>query len=139
MSCIPSIPSNLTPAELLEAKRQKLRYTSPTFSESKIRRLEKLTTSQNIKIRERAALDQHLPEPLQWLLVLDEAESVRSCLARNKNISWETFRRLAKDESQNVRAHIALNMSCPQEIIDDLRKDPTAFVRDLAAFAGPKE
>jgi hypothetical protein len=135
MSCIPSIPSNLTPEQVREAKAQKLRYSSPQFSESKLRRLWKLTRSEDIKIRERAALDRNLTREMEEVLIQDEVERVRICLAQNKHITWETFRELAKDKDDVVRAHVALNMSCPEEVLAELRKDRSQFVRNLADMA----
>jgi hypothetical protein len=134
MSCIPSITSYLTPAEMREAKRQKLRYTGPAFSASKLHRLRTLAESPNVKIREKAALDERLPEDLQELLVKD-VESVRICLARNKKISWAVLEKLSRDLSSTVRGHVVLNYSCPEEVVEALLEDSDKMVRSLALHA----
>jgi hypothetical protein len=131
MSCIPSISTKLTTAQLREADQQKLKFTSPPWRYSKVLRLQLLASNDNPKIRERVALDYMIPVELQRSLAQDPDSGVRACLARNKNISWEVLRILAKDAEEVVRGHVVLNYSCPEELITAAAEDSSELVRRL--------
>lgn len=135
MSCIPNIPSKLTRAQIREAKKQRLNYTSPAPRPSLFHRLEKMAVDPNYKIRERAALDPKLSLTAQWTLAMDKVNSVRVCLARNKNTDPLVLSWLSSGEIEAVRGFVALNEATRETTLKRLSIDTSETVRNLANWS----
>lgn len=109
-------------------------FLSPALSDSKLARLHALAVDANPKIRESAALSQHLPEADRWLLAKDPVESVRVCVARNEATSCDILRFLAQDKSDLVRSWVAVNFFVPADVMETLEQDDSAEVRALVGW-----
>ncbi len=119
---------------MLTAEQAAALHPAPPMTESKIARLRLLASDPNPKIRERAALDPHLPEDVFVTLASDPDTEVRSCVARNEATPCDVLRGLVADPSERVRAFLAVNFYVPLDAMDILAEDRSAIVRDLVRW-----
>lgn len=142
MSCI-RITTDAMRAQLIATvldNEPVAQFLSPRVTESKIRRLEQLSRSDNPKIRESVALSYHAPEAVYWTLSDDPVTSVRECLARNHVVPEPILRKLSTDKEDRVRAFVASNTSLPEDVREQLKSDPIEVVRLLAAsLSAPRQ
>lgn len=123
----------LAPAMLTPEQAAAL-HPAPAMTASKIARLRLLARDENAKIRERAALDAHLPEEDFAMLARDPDPEVRACVARNESTPCEVLRVLADDPAERVRGFLAVNFFVPQDVMDRLAADTSPVVRDLVRW-----
>lgn len=123
-------PAMLTPEE---AARQ---HPAPPVTESKIRRLRLLATSETARIRESVASSYHTPEDLFETLARDPDAGVRGCVARNEAAPCDVLRSLADDESEQVRGWLAVNYYVPADVMNRLATDENETVRALVRWKG---
>ncbi|MGX5680593.1 hypothetical protein [Schumannella luteola] len=109
-------------------------HPAPVMTESKIARLRLLARDAHPKIRERAALDPHLPAEDFELLARDADAEVRACVARNEATPCDVLRSLVNDPSERVRGFLAVNFYVPADTMDALAADPSPIVRDLVRW-----
>ena len=119
---------------MLSAVQAAALHPAPAVTESKIARLRLLAKDPNPKIRERAALDYHLPEEVFVALAADPDEEVRSCVARNESTPCDVLRSLATDPSERVRGFLAVNFFVPADAMELLAEDSSPVVRDLVRW-----
>ena len=119
---------------MLSAEQAAALHPAPAVTESKIARLRLLAKDPNPKIRERAALDYHLPEEVFVALAADPDEEVRSCVARNESTPCDVLRSLATDPSERVRGFLAVNFFVPADAMELLAEDSSPVVRDLVRW-----
>lgn len=136
MSCIRFDLNSSEERKLALRNAPNLPHSSPEWTESKARRLERMARdTNNVNNRERAALDYHITPKISLLLSLDSTMSVRCALARNERASEDALNRLALDDSETVRGFVALNYSAPAVAIKWLESDPSGLVRYLLSVA----
>lgn len=123
----------LAPAMLTPEQAAAL-HPAPAMTPSKIARLRLLARDDNPKIRERAALDAHLPEDVFVDLARDPDPEVRSCVARNEATPCDVLRTLVDDPSERVRGFLAVNFFVPQDAMSRLAEDESPVVRDLVRW-----
>lgn len=123
----------LAPAMLTPEQAAAL-HPAPVMTESKIARLRLLAADANPKIRERAALDAHLPADVFAVLATDGDVEVRACVARNEATPCDVLRTLVDDPSERVRGFLAVNFYVPRDAMDRLADDPSPLVRDLVRW-----
>jgi hypothetical protein len=123
----------LAPAMLTPEQAATL-HPAPAMTASKIARLRLLARDENSKIRERAALDAHLPDEDFAMLARDPDPDVRACVARNEATPCDVLRALADDPAERVRGFLAVNFFVPQDVMDRLAADTSAVVRDLVRW-----
>ncbi|MFC4244830.1 hypothetical protein ACFOYW_15760 [Gryllotalpicola reticulitermitis] len=121
-------PSMLTPEEVAAM------HPAPPVTESKIRRLRLLATSENPKIREAAASSYHAPADLLETLAQDPDDGVRGCVARNEATPCDVLRSLVADPSELVRGFLAINYYVPGDAMAALADDPSVTVRALVSW-----
>ncbi len=109
-------------------------HPAPVMTESKIARLRLLAADPHPKIRERAALDPHLPADVFEVLARDPEVEVRACVARNEATPCDVLRRLVDDPSERVRGFLAVNFFVPQDAMERLAEDRSPVVRDLVRW-----
>ncbi len=109
-------------------------HPAPAVTDSKIARLRLLSQDPNPRIRERAALDYHLPEDVFETLARDPDPEVRACVARNETTPCDVLRSLVSDPSERVRGFLAVNFFVPSDAMDVLAADPSPVVRDLVRW-----
>ncbi|MDZ4045017.1 MAG: hypothetical protein U1E32_04465 [Rhodoglobus sp.] len=119
---------------MLTAEQAAALHPAPAMTESKIARLRLLASDPNPKIRERAALDQHLPEDVFIALAADSDAEVRSCVARNEATPCDVLRSLVDDPSERVRGFLAVNFFVPADAMERLASDSSPVVRDLVRW-----
>ena len=119
---------------MLSAEQAAALHPAPAVTESKIARLRLLAKDPNPKIRERAALDYHLPEEVFVALAADPDEEVRACVARNESTPCDVLRSLVADPSERVRGFLAVNFYVPADAMELLASDSSAVVRDLVRW-----
>lgn len=107
-------------------------FLSPAVTESKIRRIELMSQSDNYKIRESAALSYHAPMAVYERLAADKVQSVRECVARNHIVPESILRLLATDSSERVRAFVACHPRLPDDTRNLLLADSSELVRAIA-------
>ncbi|MDO7881805.1 hypothetical protein [Antiquaquibacter soli] len=123
----------LAPA-MLTAEQAAALHPAPAMTESKIARLRLLARDETSKIRERAALDPHLPTEDFELLARDADAEVRACVARNEATPCDVLRSLVDDPSERVRGFLAVNFFVPADAMERLANDPSPIVRDLVRW-----
>lgn len=123
----------LAPA-MLTAEEAAALHPAPEITESKIARLRLLARDANSKIRERAALDHHLPVEDFELLARDADDEVRSCVARNEATPCDVLRAMVDDPSERVRGFLAVNYYVPADAMERLATDESPVVRDLVRW-----
>ena len=123
----------LAPAMLTPEQAAAL-HPAPVMTESKIARLRLLARDANPKIRERAALDAHLPADVFEVLATDAEVEVRACVARNEAPPCDVLRALVDDPSERVRGFLAVNFFVPQDAMERLAEDSSPLVRDLVRW-----
>lgn len=121
-------PSMVTPEEIAAL------HPAPPVTDSKIRRLRLLATSDNAKIRESVASSYHTPVDLFETLSRDTDEGVRACVARNETAPCDVLRELSHDASATVRGWVAVNFYVPTDVMESLADDADATVRGLVAW-----
>jgi hypothetical protein len=121
-------PAMLTPEQAAAL------HPAPEMTASKIARLRLLAADPNPKIRERAALDTHLPEDVFVTLARDPDAEVRSCVARNESTPCDVLRSLVDDPSERVRGFLAVNFFVPLDAMERLAEDRSSVVRDLVRW-----
>lgn len=121
-------PAMLTPEEAAAL------HPAPVMTESKIARLRLLARDENPKIRERAALDHHLPAEDFELLARDPDPEVRACVARNEATPCDVLRALVNDPVERVRGFLAVNFYVPADAMERLAHDESPIVRDLVRW-----
>lgn len=109
-------------------------FLSPPITESKVKRIVRMSEDANPKIRESAALSYHAPLSVYEKLAKDPDEGVRSCLARNHTVPCDVLRVLARDSSETVRAFVAVNYSVPEDAMELLAQDSSPTVQKLVAW-----
>ncbi|MCU1545101.1 MAG: hypothetical protein JWP30_201 [Homoserinimonas sp.] len=123
-------PAMMTPEEA------KALHPAPPVTETKIRRLRLLATSDNPKIRESVASSLHAPEDVIRILAEDANEGVRGCVARNETVPQSVLRQLVGDNSEQVRGWLAVNRSTPPDAMEHLSTDHSKTVRALVRWKG---
>ena len=123
----------LAPA-MLTAEEAAALHPAPEITESKIARLRLLAQDANSKIRERAALDHHLPEDVFEVLARDADDEVRACVARNEATPCDVLRAMVDDPSERVRGFLAVNYFVPADAMERLAEDESPIVRDLVRW-----
>ena len=121
-------PSRLTAEEVAEL------HPAPPVTESKIRRLRLLATSDDPKIREAVASSYNTPVDLFEKLARDPDDGVRGCVARNEATPCDVLRSLVDDPSEQVRGFLAINYYVPADAMAVLRDDPSRTVRSLVRW-----
>ena len=134
MSCVANISAKPTAEQIRLANEQRLKYSSPKFSESKLLRLEKLAIDRSAAIRSRVAADPNIPDHIQWALSCDSAVEVRAAIARNPKSDWMTLDHLAKDPESRVRGEVALNDNTTIYSLCALVEDEDPVVSRLAQW-----
>ncbi|NYF10576.1 hypothetical protein HDC94_001732 [Leifsonia sp. AK011] len=119
---------------MLTAEEAAALHPAPPVTASKIARLRLLAEDPNPRIRERAALDYHLPEEVFEKLARDPDPEVRACVARNETTPCDVLRSLATDPSERVRGFLAVNFFVPSDAMEVLAADPSPVVRDLVRW-----
>ncbi|MDH6180794.1 hypothetical protein M2152_000976 [Microbacteriaceae bacterium SG_E_30_P1] len=119
---------------MLTAEEAAALHPAPPMTESKIARLRLLAADPNPRIRERAALDYHLPEDVFETLAKDADPEVRACVARNESTPCDVLRSLATDSSERVRGFLAVNFYVPLDAMEVLAADPSPVVRELVRW-----
>ena len=121
-------PVMRTPEELAA------QHPAPPVTESKIRRLRLLATSDVAKIRESVASSYHTPVDLFQTLSRDPDAGVRACVAKNEATPCDILRELASDGSETVRGWVAVNYFVPTDVMERLADDESDTVRRLVAW-----
>lgn len=134
MSCVANISAKPTAEQVRLANEQRLAYTSPEFTETKLVRLTIMAYSGIVVIRERAALDPNLTPNLREYLMGDDVGRVRAAVAKNATTDWKSLNRLSHDPDPLVRSFVVLNESTPIYTLCALLEDADARVAALAAW-----
>jgi len=119
---------------MLTAEQAAALHPAPAVTDSKIARLRLLAVDPNPKIRERAALDYHLPVDVFESLAKDPDTEVRACVARNETTPCDILRSLVHDPSERVRGFLAVNFYVPTDAMEILAEDPSPVVRELVRW-----